>query len=200
MLNQRFLWVESYFHYKDWKSAQEQVYDNFNLLEVPSVSADKTHSKPKYFFDKDSFRRRVPEGIFPLASHKREVLKPHHQYAEMDLARSKNNDELALFAKEPLKMMILKEFKKSESLKPVNDRIKMITNLQNIKQGLKADYSDRELLSTILLNLNFTENLIKEHLAKRDGSYSSNNNPLFLDRDPALFREFVRSTYDSKDR
>lgn len=87
------------------------------------------------------------------------------------MARSKNNDELALFAKEPLKMMILKELKKSEKLLPVNDKVRMITNLQNIKQGLKADYSDRELLSTILLNLNFTDDLIKEHLSKRDGSY-----------------------------
>ena len=40
----------------------------------------------------------------------------------------------------------------------------MITNLQNIKQGLKSDYSDKEILNTILSNMNFTEQLIEEHL------------------------------------
>ncbi len=40
----------------------------------------------------------------------------------------------------------------------------MITNLQNIKQGLKSDFSDKEILNTILLNMNFTEQLIEEHL------------------------------------
>ena len=110
MINQRFMWVDSYFHYKDWQYIQEQVYDNFNLLEIPYSPTSTTSPKPKFFFDPDRFGRRVPEGIFPLASHKREVMKPAHQYAEMDFARSKNHDELTLFEKDPLKMMIVKEF------------------------------------------------------------------------------------------
>jgi hypothetical protein len=44
--------------------------------------------------------------------------------------------------------------------------VSMITNLQNIKQGLKQDYSDKEILDTILVNLSFTEKLIAEHLAQ----------------------------------
>lgn len=70
-----------------------------------------------------------------------------------------------LFEKEPFKLMVLNEIKKSESLKPIDAEVSMITNLQNIKQGLKSDYSDKEILNTILLNLNFTEQLIDEHLS-----------------------------------
>lgn len=54
-------------------------------------------------------------------------------------------------------MMVLKELKKAETLKPIDNETSMITNLQNIKQGLKADFTDKEILNTILLNLNFTD-------------------------------------------
>ena len=60
--------------------------------------------------------------------------------------------------------MVLTELKKSENLKPVDPEVSFITSLQNVKQGLKSDYSDREILNTILLNLNFTDQLIEEHL------------------------------------
>jgi hypothetical protein len=54
-------------------------------------------------------------------------------------------------------MMVLTELNKGASLKPIDDDTSMITNLQNIKQGLKADYTDSEILTTILSNLSFTE-------------------------------------------
>ena len=73
----------------------------------------------------------------------------------------------------------------------------MITNLQNIKQGLKSDYSDREILNTILLNMNFTDQLIEEHL--KDKKVSTKETKL-VPRDADNFRRFVESTYESKDR
>jgi hypothetical protein len=37
MINQRFMWVEDYFHYDDWRAKQKEVFDNFNLLVVPQA-------------------------------------------------------------------------------------------------------------------------------------------------------------------
>lgn len=95
-------------------------------------------------------------------------------------------------------MMVVNEFKKSETLKPIDQDVSMITNLQNIKQGLKADYSDREILNTILLNLNFTDQLIEEHLGLKKNENSEQAK--YLSRDASEYRKFVESTYNSKDR
>jgi hypothetical protein len=54
---------------------------------------------------------------------------PSANTAEVDLLRSKNNDELVLFEKEPYKMMVLNEIKKSETLLPIDNVTSMITNL-----------------------------------------------------------------------
>ena len=35
LLNQRFLWYESYHHYEDWEQKMKATYDQFNLLELP---------------------------------------------------------------------------------------------------------------------------------------------------------------------
>lgn len=55
ILNQRFLWVDDYFHYEDWKQKQKETFDNFNLIVLPLNEND-----PKYFFDKDNYNRRIP--------------------------------------------------------------------------------------------------------------------------------------------
>ena len=36
MIDQRFMWFDDYFHYEDWKSKQQSVFDSFNLLVMPS--------------------------------------------------------------------------------------------------------------------------------------------------------------------
>ncbi len=76
----------------------------------------------------------------------------------------------------------------------------MITNLQNIKQGLKSDYSDKEILNTILVNMNFTDQLIEEHLNIRKAGDSKQSETRFLPRDAEKYRKFVASSYTSKDR
>ena len=94
-----------------------------------------------------------------------------------------------MFEKDPYKMMVLQEIKKSESLQPLSDEVSMITNLQNIKQGLKSDYSDFEILNVILSNLNFTDQLIEDHLnLKKDKKKSDVK---YLPRDSTNYRNFI---------
>jgi hypothetical protein len=49
-------------------------------------------------------------------------------------------------------------------MKQITPNVSMICNLQNIKQGLKSDYSDVNLTHT-MMSLDFTDALIEEHLA-----------------------------------
>ena len=52
------------------------------------------------------------------------------------------NDNLTTYEKSPFDYMVSKELEKSKSLNEITADISMITNLQNIKQGLKSDFSD----------------------------------------------------------
>lgn len=192
MINQRFMWVEDYFHYDDWRAKQKQVFDNFNLLVVPNEAQD-AH---KFFFDKDHHHRRIPQGVFPYPNHKRQLMMPSTNNTVTQLLASKNHDDFVMFEKEPYKMMVINELKKAESLAPIDEDTSFITNLQNIKQGLKSDYSDKEILNTILVNMNFTEQLIEEHLKKPNSKVQRR----FVPRDAENYRKFVESTYFSKDR
>lgn len=75
--------------------------------------------------------------------------------------------------------------------------LSFITNLANIKQGLKQDYSDKEILEVILVNSSFTDKLIEEHLrttAREEKALK------YAPRDAGKYRDFVRSTYFSKDQ
>lgn len=65
------MWVDDYFHYADWKQKQQEVYDNFNLLILP-----RNKDQPKLFFDKTSHNRVIPQGVFPMPTHKRQILLP----------------------------------------------------------------------------------------------------------------------------
>ena len=75
LLNKDFLWTESYHHYDDWKSKMEGVYDQFNLLQIPHANKNA----PKFYFDHNDFKRRVPKGIFPFPNHKRTMLEQPQQ-------------------------------------------------------------------------------------------------------------------------
>ena len=68
---------------------------------------------------------------------------------------------------------------------PLTAEVEMMTTLQNVKQGLKADCSDKEIAKTILQNLDFVDALIAGHL---NGEAESNSS--FVSRDAAAFREF----------
>lgn len=130
------------------------MFDNFNLLVLPPTTQAEDN---KFFFDKDSFNRRIPQGVFPYPNHKRQLMVPATNNSLNEALRNKNHDEYVLFEKEPFKMMVINELKKGETLSTIDEDTSMITNLQNIKQGLKSDFSDKEILNTILLNMGFTD-------------------------------------------
>jgi len=113
---------------------------------------------------------------------------------------SKNGiDTLNQFEREPFKMMVKKEQARSQGLQPINEDVSFMTNLNNIKQGLKQDYSDKEILDMILVNSDFTDKLIGDHL-RTTSREKKENSTKFVSRDPKKYRDFVKSTYNSKDQ
>lgn len=156
IVNQRFMWVDDYFHYNDWENVQKSVYDSFNLLVVP-----RKEGEFKYFYDRQSKQRITPQGIFPPPNKKRHVLQSITTEVPTIPAGA---DELHLFEKEPYKMMVAKELNRSAEMKPVSGQVSFMTNLQNLKQGLKQDYSDKEILDLLLVNLKFTDKIIEQHM------------------------------------
>lgn len=68
-----------------------------------------------------------------------------------------------------------------------------------MKQGLKRDYSDAELMDLFFKNLSFTDQLIEEHLSQLEGA-AKTAEPVLLPRDPSSYRDFIRATYESKDQ
>ena len=101
-------------------------------------------------------------------------------------------------------MMVLKEQQRSLKMQSISNDVSFITNLQNLKQGLKQDYSDKEILDLLLGNAQFTDKLIAEHLGKsttsarasKDGSQQTK----YVARDASSYRDFVMRTYFSKDQ
>lgn len=63
------MWVEDYHHYDDWKTKQQQVFDNFNLLVLPF-----NNDQHKFFFELEHHNRRIPQGVFPYPTHKRQLM------------------------------------------------------------------------------------------------------------------------------
>jgi len=91
------MWVGDYAHYADWKDKIEATYDQFNMMEaVP-------HKEQfKYYYDLDSKNRQVPQGIFPMPNHKRDVIKPASAEYEKELILHQGrNDSYAEFEKNP---------------------------------------------------------------------------------------------------
>jgi hypothetical protein len=87
-------------------------------------------------------------------------------------------------------MMVINELKKAETLAIIDDDVSMITNLQNVKQGLKSDFSDKEILNTVLVNMGFTDQLIEEHLNLNKKANSTAVGKL-VPRDATNFRKFM---------
>jgi hypothetical protein len=70
----------------------------------------------KYFYDRENNHRRIPKGIFPFPNHKREIIQPNANKFASFLVDKEGNDPFTLFEKEPYKVMVLNELKKSEKL------------------------------------------------------------------------------------
>lgn len=63
-----------------------------------------------------------------------------------------------------MKFMRDNELKKMKELREITPDVSMMCNLQNIKQGLKSDFDDKQLSDLIFNKLEFTELIIKDHL------------------------------------
>ena len=89
-------------------------------------------------------------------------------------------------------------------MQPISNDVSFLTNLQNLKQGLKQDYSDKEILDLILGNAQFTDKLITEHLQKNTTSARTSKDGQqqikYVARDASSYRDFVMRTYYSKDQ
>lgn len=153
------------------------TYDQFNLMELQ-------HSGLTVNYDPIDHFRRVPKGIFPLPNNKREVMElPGKQRAI-----ASNADRFVEFEKDSHQYMMEQELKLSKGLKDVTPEISLITNLQNIKYAMLADFSDKEICKNMLLNVSYTDQLIEEHLKK-----TVTQLPTTVTRDPASFRKYMES-------
>jgi len=72
-----------------------------------------------------------------------------------------------------------------------------------MKHGLKKDYTDKEIMDLLLKNLSFTDLLIKQHMSGREQIprlTAEKDQIVYAPRNEASYREFVKSTYFSKDQ
>ena len=83
------MWVDDYFHYKDWEDAMKDTFDSFNLLVVPRKENDY-----KFFYDAGSNKRIVPQGIFPDPTKKRELMKTIYDPYTYEMDKLGSPDEL----------------------------------------------------------------------------------------------------------
>lgn len=90
--------------------------------------------------------------------------------------------------------MLEKEFEISKKLKPLTPEVSLITNLQNIKFAMLANFSDKDLCKEMLLKVNYTDKLIEEHLKKNKKPL-----PTTVTRDPASFRKYMESVPNQPD-
>lgn len=87
------------------------MFDNFNLLVVPTAASP---DQPKYFYDQDQHHRRIPQGVFPYPTHKRQLMLPSANHTVVEALRNPHHDELVRFEKEPYKMMVINELQKTQ--------------------------------------------------------------------------------------
>ncbi len=167
-------WQEhgEYHHYGDWKKMMQECFDQFNLMELKPAG-------PNHDFA--DHQRRVPKGIFPQPNKKRVVL----ENAYKERAKTNHADRFSKFEKDPSKFLLEQELQISKSLKPLTPEVSLIANLQNLKHGLLANYSDADICKQVLLGLSITDALIEEHL-----SQSAAENTHLLPRDPSEFRKY----------
>lgn len=85
--------------------------------------------------------------------------------------------------------MIQNELELSKTQKDITPDVSLITNLQNMKYALLADYDDKRIFTDMLLKMEVTDQLIEEHLdaSKRNANKKHQS---YLPRDPACYREY----------
>jgi hypothetical protein len=193
MINEKFMFVEDYFHYKDWEEKLRREYDSLNLMINPKLNDLLFYSR-----NSKASMARFPTGIFPDPKGKR---KPSSQFVKAISTKSelrgainqplnaKSKDKYALFLKNPEQFILERELEKGKWKEEVNSEIEMIVNLQNIKNGLKKECSVKEIVNKVL-SMEFIEILAQEHLNKlKDPSNTkelTQDDPIYISRNPGL--------------
>jgi hypothetical protein len=160
-----FMLLNDYAHYKDWKETLREYYDGLNLLAI--------EPKHNYLFSEP----RIDSGIFPDMKEYRKIDMLHIPIETRTKPMEKEKSPMLYLAK--------KEIQKEMWNKKIPVEVKMMANLLNIKHGLKVNYPHSEIMN-IILSLDFTQALIKEHLGEKLGS---NESAIFLPRDPGTFNK-----------
>lgn len=95
--------------------------------------------------------------------------------------------------------MVVEEILKERP--PITEDIRMITNLQNIKNTLKKTHSHKDILAFIS-NLDFVDSLIKDHLESLDSAQPKEEvkGVKFVPRDASKYRKFFKKLDKVKDR
>lgn len=73
--------------------------------------------------------------------------------------------------------------------KPVTPEVHMITSLLNLRNTLKKNYEEKEIMQKIL-NFDFIEGLMREHLKMMDSGQVQDSSSKYLPRDPRHFAQF----------
>ena len=120
-----------------------ETFDQFSLMQINDTGI-KINNDPA------DHNRKVPKGIFPLPNQKREILRSPGSKAS-ESVRLNHTDRFTNFEADPHRYMLEKELEISKNLKELTPAVSLITNLQNIKQALLADCSDKDLCSKVLL-------------------------------------------------
>ena len=179
------MWNSNYFKYKRWEDHLRAAYDQLNLLILPDP-----HPQSFYF----STGRKVPHGIFPDPNHFRGITK--NQQFRMQNAKYTSDQEDVKFLRSPMENMLNNELNKNKRAGIIGTEVKLMVNLLNLQNGMKLNYSDEEIIDTIL-NLPVLEQLIKEHNMKIKGHRESiTPNALYLDRGD--YKGFLLDTQSSR--
>lgn len=165
----------------------EETYDQFNLLQLP-----RDKNQIQVYFDPARFNRMIPYGLFPLPTYKRTPLQ-HSTSEPLQISDDRTHaDRFAEFEKDPMGYMRKQELRKMSTMKDITPEVAMMTNLQNVKQGLKAEFDDKQLADLVFSKFEFTNELIKDHLLKlSDKSWKLDETLEHVPRDPKAYRDFV---------
>lgn len=196
LINNNFMWLGEYSPYTDWEEEIRISYDNFNYF--------VENSSNKFLFNSHKLgNRNVPHGIFPHPNKMRSIKSP----IVTKSLEAKSDYELQVKSYQNYNEKIIQdEISKNGLLsnKETDSQLSLKVNLLNIKNSLKQNFSDNQILKFIT-KFEFIDTLIVEHL-NIDSTKSNSPQNNFLHRNPQAFQNLyqklstVTGEYDEYDK
>jgi hypothetical protein len=194
LINNNFMWLGEYNPYADWEEEIRSSYDNFNYF--------VENSSNKFLFNSHKLgHRKVPQGVFPHPNKLRSIKSP---LATKSL-EAKSDYELQVKSYQNYNEKLIQDEVAKNALvsnKDTDSQLSLKVNLLNIKNSLKQNFSDNQILKYIT-NFEFIDALLVEHLNSSKANSTQNN---FIQRDPEAFQNFykklstVTGEYDEYDK